>query len=114
MVTTRSGKSTSPTQFDCVHDAASHMGRGFSHETRKQFAKFLNNHLFLLSGDRCESFTFRSASMTAVDSCEMRHYMPIYRSICSGRNTVSVSRFAEFERMLVELCPSVIGVVEDP
>lgn len=112
MVTTRSGKSTTPTQFKNIHDAVAHMARGFSSKTRTEFAKFLNSHLFLLSGDICETFSFRSASISAVDSLEIKHYMPIFRSLVCDKS-ISQARFDEFTTTLMNLCPNITEVVED-
>src|SRR6056297_1742780 len=114
MVTTRSGKSTTPTRFDNVDHAAIHMAKGMSHETKKQFAVFLNAHTFKHRDRHYSFFSFRGASITVVGwdlSCD---YMPIYRSLPAiSHQPPNKERWNEFEDTLWELCPNLCKVIQD-
>ena len=114
MVTTRSGKSTTPTRFDNVDHAAIHMAKGMSHKTRTQFAAFLNAHMFKHRDGHYSVFSFRGASITVTSSNLPCDYMPIYHTLPTiSHQPANKERWNEFEDTLWKLCPNLVEVIQD-
>ena len=114
MVTTRSGRNTTSNCFVTADEAATHMAKGMSHDARKEFAAFLNQHIFKHRNGHISVFSFRGASITVVDSLDVKHYMPVYHSLPAiAHKAPDTSRWSEFEENLRKLCPMLVEVVKD-
>jgi len=90
------------------------MAKGMSYETKKQFAAFLNAHIFKHRDRHYSYFSFRGASITVVGTNFPCDYMPIYRTLPGiSYQAPNKERWNEFEDTLWKLCPNLYKVIQD-